>query len=96
MLSFFTALATNSHVLSAFAGAITTWAVGRFSTFMGWYAANKATIGKGIETTLPTTVAQMKAAAVAAAPAVSSIPADVEKTLLAWKGDIVADVKKVI
>jgi hypothetical protein len=95
VFSFFTALATNSHVLSAAAGAITAWAVGRFSTFMGWYAKNEAAISKAtgvpLPKTLPTTVAEMKAAA---APVVSSIPADVEKTLLAWKGDIVADVKK--
>jgi hypothetical protein len=96
VLSFITAIALNSHVLSAAAGAITTWAVQRFSAFMGWYAKNEAAISKVTGVTLPaklpTTVAELKAAAAVAAPTVSAIPAEVESALLKWKGDIVAKI----
>ena len=96
--SFVWPILSDPHVICAAAGAFTMWAVMRWSTFMGWYAANSATIstatGVKLPTKLPTTVAEMKAAAAAAAPAAPSIIADVEAAPKRWLGDIVADVKK--
>jgi hypothetical protein len=103
ILGFVTPIVTNSHVLSAAAGAFAMWAHNRFSTFMGWYAANEAKISKTVNVplppTLPTTVAEANAAAAAAAPKLAAagtgLVADVESALMRWKGDIVAGAKKI-
>jgi hypothetical protein len=103
ILGFVTPIVTNSHVLCTAAGAIAMWAHTRFSTFMGWYAVNEATISKATGVALPpkipTTVAEANAAAAAAAPKIAAagtgLVADVETALARWKGDIVAGAKKV-
>ena len=103
LFSLISAVVTNSHVLSAAAGAVSTWGVIRWSTFMGWYATHEATISKVtgvvLPKTLPTTVAEANAAAVAAAPKLAAagtgLVADVESALQRWKGDIVAGAKKI-
>ncbi len=94
MLGTIISIITDTHVLSAAAGATSMWATSRFSTLMGWFAVAEAK--------LPATVAQLKAAEAAAAPVVnttyvaaSGLVADLEKAILHWKGDIVAGVKKI-